>query len=126
MCPPHQFSQYGYCVDSSPFCGTFDPIMGNCLTCIENYYLQSDGTCLQGLPTSDSLQSLQVNPCPAGYYYSNFSCLQPSPLCKNFNIYTGACTSCKNETYFLNSVGTCILISDYCGFRKYFNNGNCL
>jgi hypothetical protein len=122
-CQPNQFSQYGYCVDASPLCATFDAIMGNCLTCILGYYLQNDGSCLQGL--AGSVIS-STNPCPNGYYYTNFTCFQANPLCRTFNQLTGACTSCLDNTYFLNSVGSCVLISSFCGYRQYFNQGSCL
>jgi hypothetical protein len=49
-CKDRQYSGTGQCVDVSPFCGKFDPIYGNCLTCIQLYFLQIDGSCLQGVP----------------------------------------------------------------------------
>jgi hypothetical protein len=51
ICGARQYSGSGSCVDVSLFCATFDPIYGNCLTCIPLYYLQNDGSCLQGLPS---------------------------------------------------------------------------
>jgi hypothetical protein len=125
ICRNRQFSQYGSCQDVSPMCATYDPIYGNCLTCINLYYLQQDGNCLQGLPS----QLTKTNPnsaCPTGYYMRQGTCVQSNPLCGTYNFDSGACTTCVSSDYFLNSQGACILISEYCGYRTYFGNGNCL
>jgi hypothetical protein len=124
ICGDRQYSSTGVCVDVSPFCGTFDPIFGNCLTCITFYFLQMDGSCLQSLPSQLGVST--TSSCPSGYYMRQGTCVVINPLCFTFSVDTGLCTSCINNTYFLNPSGACILISEYCGYRTYFDNGNCL
>ena len=135
QCNNRQYSGTGQCVDVSPFCGKFDPIYGNCLTCIQFYFLQTDGTCIQGLPgqmgtsqaPSNQQQNNQNSPCPNGYYQYNGTCVQVSPFCGTYDSSTGACTTCIDITYYLFAQnGTCVLISTYCGYRTYFSSGNCL
>lgn len=124
VCGKRQSSSTGSCVDVSPFCNTFDPIFGNCLTCIDNYFLQTDGSCLQSLPSQAGVMT--SNSCPNGYYMRQGTCVVINPLCLTYDVNSGLCTSCLNTTYFLNKAGACILISDFCGYRMYFSNGNCL
>lgn len=125
ICKSRQFSQYGTCMDVSPLCATYDAIYGNCLTCIPLYFLQTDGTCLQGL--SSQMSKVTVNSgCPDGYYMRSGTCVQINPLCGKYDPSSGLCTTCVNTSYYLNSVGGCVLISEYCGYRTYFASGNCL
>jgi hypothetical protein len=87
---------------------------------------------VQGLPSQmSSLQSSNTSninsPCPNGYYLRQGTCVAVSPSCSTYDSNTGECTSCINESYYLNqSNGACILISNICGYRTYFYNGNCL
>jgi hypothetical protein len=124
ICLTRQYSGTNSCLDVSPLCNTFDAVYGNCLTCIQSYYLQADGTCLQSVPSQNGV--VATNNCPDGYYSRQGTCVQVNPLCRTYSITTGVCTTCLDTTYFLNSVGACILISDYCGYRTYFSQGKCL
>jgi len=124
VCGARQYSSTGQCLDVSPFCRTFDPIYGNCLTCIYPYFLQSDGTCKQAIPSQGG--AINVNSCPENYYMRQGTCVAVNPLCLTFDVDTGLCTSCRDSGRFLNAAGVCILIEEYCGYRTYFDNGNCL
>lgn len=75
-CGLRQFSLYGNCTDVSPLCVSFDPIYGNCLTCITSYYLQNDGSCLQGLSAIlGKSSSKSSSGCPDGYYSRSGTCV---------------------------------------------------
>lgn len=124
ICGKRQSSSTGNCADVSPFCDTFDPIFGNCLTCIYNYFLQNDRTCLQSIPAQAGVMT--TNSCPDGYYIRQGTCVVVNPLCLTYDVNSGFCTSCLDTSYFLNNAGACILISEFCGYRTYFSNGNCL
>jgi hypothetical protein len=124
ICGKRQSSSTGTCVDVSPLCNSFDSIFGNCLTCIYGYFLQADGGCLQGIPNQAGVMT--TSSCPNGYYMRRGTCVVVNPLCLTFDVNSGFCTSCLDSTYFLNTAGACILISEFCGYRTYFSNGNCL
>jgi hypothetical protein len=134
QCKDRQYSASGQCVDVSPFCGKFDPIYGNCLTCISQYYLQREGNCVQVVPgqvgptqSSSDSQKDPNSPCSNGYYERDGTCVQVSPLCFTYDSSTGGCTTCIDSTYYLfPQNGTCVLISTFCGYRTYFSKGNCL
>lgn len=97
ICGPRQSSSTGNCVDVSPFCNTFDPIYGNCFTCITFYFLQIDGTCVQAVPgqvgssqiASDSPIKNRNSVCPNGYYERQGTCVQVSPLCGTYESTSG-------------------------------------
>ncbi len=111
----------------SQLCATFDPINGRCLTCIgapNQYYLQNDGKCLQSVPNQNYAAASSI--CPDNYYNREGTCVEINPLCGTFDQRTGACTTCLDNTYYLNPSGGCVLISSYCTtYRTYFSNGNC-
>lgn len=132
ICGPRQFSQYGTCTDVSSFCNEFDPIYGNCLTCITFYFLQNDGTCLQVLTSQmtyspSAADPSQKNSCPDRYYKREDTCVEVSSFCDSYDRSSGKCLSCIDRNHFLNtSAGTCIDTSSFCGYRLYFSNGQCL
>jgi hypothetical protein len=73
ICGPRQYSSTGSCIDVSPFCDKFDPIYGNCLTCIQFYYLQSGGSSLQSLPSQLGVSTNSA--CPSNYYMRQGTCV---------------------------------------------------
>lgn len=124
ICGPRQYSGLGYCVDVSIFCQTFQPVQGNCLTCIPLYFLQNDGTCLQSVQGQSSNTGSNTT-CPQNYYLRSGTCVQKNPLCSKVDIPSGNCLSCINSSYFLSN-GNCIAISSFCTtYRTYFSDGNC-
>lgn len=131
ICKDRQFSASGNCVNVSPFCQTYDSIYGNCLTCIQFYFLQTDGSCVQGISSQigSSQKSTNSNSnidCPDGYYSRSGTCVQVSPTCGTYDSTNGRCTTCVDDSYFLNkTTGACLLLSSLCGYRNYFNGNTC-
>ena len=108
ICGPRQYSSTGLCVDVNPFCKTFDPIFGNCFTCIQFYFLQIDGTCIQAVPGQVGSSQISYAPpknlnpaCPNGYYERQGTCVQVNPLCGSYDSTSGQCTTCVNDSYYL-------------------------
>lgn len=70
ICGSRQCSYKGFCLDVSPTCDTFDPIYGTCKSCIVNYYLKLDGSCVQSY-----LGGATQTDCQSGYYFSGTTCV---------------------------------------------------
>jgi hypothetical protein len=126
ICGAQQYSGNGFCAEASPLCNTFDPINGNCLTCINGYLLLPDGNCYQTL--GNSAAPTTPSDCHQGYYMLGSSCVPVSALCGNYNQSTGACTTCQDTVNYYLSNGVCYNISTFCANspRTYFSNGQCV
>jgi len=96
QCGSRQYSSKGYCDSVSVFCDAYDPIYGNCTTCLYGYNLQLNGTCIQPAPGSTVGGAANTQTCPNGYYLSGGTCTQVSSLCYGYDQQTGLCTSCQD------------------------------
>ena len=112
-CSAKYYKRSGICTRVSPLCKTYSIDNGNCLTCFPGYYL-AGGACWAGNdPNFDpncNLRSLTGSclQCVSSYYLaSNGYCRAINPICRTFNLSTGACISCY-QGYKIEGA-TCVL-----------------
>lgn len=116
----------GFCSDVSPVCGQYDKIYGNCLTCINPFYvLQLDGTCVQTLdPNANGIAVLN---CQDGYFPRGNTCVQVSNLCNGYDKSNGNCLACASPSDYVLQNGVCVSVRGYCAGtpRTFFKDGQC-
>ena len=89
-------------------CSTFSPSSGGCLSCYPGYTLTNRQCLLLGHTPNCQAYDSRANciACAPFYHLANNTCQPVSPLCKNYNIYSGLCTSCYPG--FSLATGTCL------------------
>lgn len=117
-CSDREYLSNSQCFAVSPLCDTFDPFQGFCLTCKQNYIVNTRGICEPPFYPPQS-----YNGCGPRQYLSGTSCLQVDPSCGQFDIYSGACITCVDSTDLLDrSTGLCVKTVDICQDRYYFSS----
>lgn len=91
-------NQNGKCAVVNPLCKDYNPNSGACTLCYPGYAV-SGNTCIVGSnadPNCKTSDGSNCNACITGFYLQSNKCYQVSPLCKTFDQFSGACTSCYN------------------------------
>ena len=92
------FIKAGRCSPVNPLCKGYDSLSGNCTTCYPGYSV-SNGLCVVSadedkFPNCKSVENETCKECYNRYYLSETGCKEVNPLCKGYDLNTGACTSC--------------------------------
>lgn len=64
--------------------------------------------------------------CGARQYIEFEQCFNVSDTCATFDVFTGFCLTCIDNTYALNANGTCNKIIPTCGARQFIKNYLCV
>lgn len=109
----------GYYVDSVGVCKklplncAFAHIhAGMCMECEKGFELQPSGTCtkmlgVQNCEVPNPQNTSQCLICVYGWYPSNGDCKKVSPMCKDHNVQTGHCLTCKQNHHRIMA-GACV------------------
>lgn len=109
QCGIRQFFN-GTCNNVDPSCNTFDPLTGNCFTCLDPTQTVVQGACVTA--------AAAVTPptcAPGQTLFNNAICIPET--CSAADA-TGACTACVNTAFVLNN-GACNPVN--CGTGLYFS-----
>lgn len=98
--------------EQGPPCASYNFILGLCEKCIDGYFI-SNGSCFANTT------------CPDRQYFNFGKCYDVSPLCGDFDKFTGACLNCSDSANYYLLNGTCLRRSVTCADRQYQTNYTC-
>ena len=105
----------GKCLPNIQYCQGFDPRTGQCINCMANYYLSSEGLC-KYIPAfcTGALPSGDCTGCQSGYELVAGLCVAKIAYCLIYNTNNPAyCFQCVNG-YYLNSRYGCTELPPFC------------
>lgn len=100
--------------DIVPIGPCLETVNSKCTKCLPTYYIE-DGRCFT-----------DIN-CPPRKYRRYGQCIDVSPLCGNFDFYTGFCLNCADPIFYtlISATGICLRRDVICGSRQFNINNVC-
>jgi hypothetical protein len=93
-------------------CASFNFVTMNCVLCVTGYTLLN-GSCWANTT------------CPARQYFHFGSCLDVSPTCGAFDVFTGLCLNCSDSANYYLINGSCIHKAVTCAANQWQTNYTC-